>query len=82
MAGAPWYLLAGGIVLIIIGYFLASMGRPGSGQVFIDARMSDEEIERLMNKEDRGSPVANAVILLGFCLVLVSIGWRLVRFFV
>jgi hypothetical protein len=80
MVAAPWYLLAGGIFVIIIGYFVAATGR-GSGQAYISPKMSDEEIERAMN-EAQGSPVGNLIMLAGFVLVFISICWRLVRFFV
>jgi hypothetical protein len=79
MAAAPWYLLAGGIALVIVGYFIASLGR-GSGRVFITHKMSDEEVERQLN-QDRGNPVAGFVMLLGFVIILTSIIWRIVRIF-
>ena len=79
MAAAPWYLLAGGILLVIVGYFIASLGR-GSGRVFITNKMSDEEVERQLSR-DRGNPVAGLVILVGFAVILASLIWRLVRIF-
>jgi len=79
MAAAPWYLLAGGILLVIVGYFIASLGR-GSGRVFITHKMSDEEVERRLSHE-RGNPVAGLVILAGFAVILASLIWRLVRIF-
>ena len=54
MAAAPWYLLAGGIVLVIVGYFIGGLS-PRSGRVFITHKMSDEEVERQLNQA-RGSP--------------------------
>jgi hypothetical protein len=81
MSATPWYLLAGGIVLILAGYFFASLRRPGAGHFFIDPRMSDEEIERLLD-EDRGNPVANFLMLVGFMAVSLSVALRLARFFV
>jgi hypothetical protein len=81
MAAAPWYLLAGGIVLVILGYFIAGFGRRGAGRMFITAKMSDEEVERQLNQE-RGSPLAGLVMLAGFGIILVSIVWRIVRIFV
>jgi hypothetical protein len=80
MIAAPWYLLAGGIVLIIIGYFIIMLGG-GSGRTYIHPKMSDEEIEEEMNKA-QGSRVGKVVMLTGFLVVFVSVVWRLVRFFV
>ncbi len=79
MAAAPWYLLAGGIVLVILGFFLASLGSRGRG--YIDPRMSDKEIARQMEK-GQGSPVGGLVIAAGFLVILASIIWRIVRVFV
>jgi len=81
MSGAPWYLLAGGIALIIIGFFWDAIGNLGSGRRFIHPKMSDEEIERQMN-EGEGRSLGGLVILLGFLAILVSVVWRIVRFFV
>ncbi len=81
MAAAPWYLLAGGILVLILGYFVAHLGNRGSGRFFIDPKMSDKEIERLMN-ERQGSRLGGLLVLLGFVIILVSLVWRLVRMFV
>jgi hypothetical protein len=80
MGSAPWYLLAAGILLVIVGYFIARLGGRGS-RIYINPKMSDEEIERRMS-EARGSPLGGLVMSLGFLIVLISIVWRLVRFFV
>ena len=81
MSAAPWYLLAGGIALVIIGYFLDAFGSLGSGRRFIHPKMSDEEIARQMNEGEARS-LGSLVILLGFLAILVSVVWRIVRFFV
>jgi hypothetical protein len=81
MAAAPWYLLAGGIVLVIAGFFIAHLGSRGSGRIFISPKMSDKEIERLMN-EPQGCLLGNLLILLGFLVIFISVVWRLVRIFV
>jgi hypothetical protein len=72
----PWYLLSGGIVLIIVGYFLATLAR-GSGRHFIHPKMSDKEIERILSKRQE-SRFASLVMLIGLLAILVSIVWRLV----
>jgi hypothetical protein len=80
VAAAPWYLLAGGIVVLIAGFIIARLGR-GPGGIFISPKMSDEEIERLVN-EPHGSAVGNLLMLLGFLIIFISVLWRLVRLFV
>ena len=79
MAAAPWYLLAGGIVLVIVGYFIGGLS-PRSGRVFITHKMSDEEVERQLNQA-RGSPLAGLMMLAGFVVILTSIIWRIARIF-
>ena len=81
MAAAPWYLLAGGIFVLIIGFVIARLGSRGPGGVFISPKMSDEEIERLTN-EPQGSPLGNLLMLLGLLIIFISLVWRLVRLFV
>ena len=79
MAAVPYYLLAGGIVLVIAGYFLANLG-VGSDRTFIDPRMSDKEIERQINQSE-GNSIGGLVMLLGFLVIFTGIVWRVVRFF-
>jgi hypothetical protein len=81
MAAAPWYLLAGGIVVVIVGFFIVRLGSRGSDRIFISPKMSDEEVERLLN-ERQGSRLGVVVVLLGFLIILVSVIWRIVRIFV
>jgi len=80
MIAAPWYLLSGGIALVILGYFLAALGSRGSSRTFIDPRLSDKEIARRM-RESQASPLGSLVSLLGLLAIFVSIVWRLVRLF-
>jgi len=81
MAAAPWFLLALGILIVIAGFFLAVMRRPGSGGNWIDPRMSDEEVSRKLRGGD-GDLLASIVMVVGFALVLISIVWRIVRAFI
>lgn len=80
MVSLPWYLLAAGIVLVIIGALLACL--PGQddrgGRRRLHARMRDKDIVRELKREQR-VPVASLVILAGFVCILVSVGWRLAR---
>ena len=81
MAGAPWFLLAAGIGFFVIGVILSRLLNPGSGRVFISAKMSDEEVERKLNQSG-GNPLGSIIALVGVLAVFVSIVWRIVRVFV
>jgi len=78
MIAWPWYLRSAGIVLIIIGFFLAILGGLSSGPPHIHAKMSNKKIRKILRKEQK-IPLGGWVMLLGFLLVLVSVGWRLAR---
>jgi hypothetical protein len=80
MVAAPWYLLAVGILLVIVGYFIGRLGGRRS-RVYISPKMSDEQIERLMS-QTQGNPLAGLFLSLGYLIVFISIAWRLVRLFV
>ncbi|MFL5241961.1 MAG: hypothetical protein ACJ8FY_07620 [Gemmataceae bacterium] len=76
MTSLPWYLLAAGIILVIIGSLLAGVMRPpGSGRV-IDPRMRDDEIIRNLKSGQRIT-LPNIVIFVGLLCILVSVLWRL-----
>jgi hypothetical protein len=81
MAAAPWYLLAAGIGLVILGYIIAGLGNRGSGRDFIHTKMSDAEIARRMD-QSQGNPIGPIIAGIGFLAILVSIIWRIVRMFV
>jgi hypothetical protein len=73
----PWYLLAVGIALVVIGFLLAALPRsPDHIQRAIDPDMRDEDIVRELQRSQRVS-VPGLVILAGFACILVSIGWRI-----
>jgi len=76
MVAWPWYLLSAGIVLIIIGYFLETLRGLGSRPPFIDPRMSNKKIKKILQKEQRIS-AGRIVMLIGFLFLLVSAIWRL-----
>lgn len=80
MLAAPYILFVVGIVLILIAYFWGSI-TGASNTTWIDPRMSDDEIQQQLNKEE-GSPIASLVFLAGLLAIFISIVWRLVRFFV
>lgn len=77
MISLPWYLLAAGIVLIVLGYILAA-GTGPNFQKRVNNRMSDQEIGQQLKREQRLS-IPSMIILLGFGCVLASGIWRLVR---
>jgi hypothetical protein len=81
MAGLPWYLLALGIILVVVGTLLAGLGGGSASNRAIDPRMKDEDIARLMNRGE-GNWLANTLVLLGLVLIAVSVVWRIVRIFV
>jgi hypothetical protein len=75
----PWYLLAFGIALVVIGFLLAALPRSSDrSQRAIDTDMRDEDIVRELQRTQRVS-VPGLVILAGFTCILVSIGWRILR---
>ncbi|MEX0728559.1 MAG: hypothetical protein WD065_19960 [Planctomycetaceae bacterium] len=81
MIAAPYYLLATGILLIVLGVIFAAAMRPTIDKTHIDPRMSNKQIKKQLENAD-GSPAAAIVILLGFVLCGVSVIWRVVRVFV
>ena len=81
MLALPWYLLAAGIGLVILGALVAQANpEMPSKRKRMSEKMSDDEIARSLNQRGPIS-VAAVLILLGLGCVLVSIVWRLVRFF-
>jgi hypothetical protein len=82
MISVPYYLLAFGIFLIILGATvnsLAKLGKPTrSVRRTIDPTMRDEEITRTL-KGERRFFWGNLIVRLGFLCMLVSVIWRMVR---
>jgi hypothetical protein len=77
----PWYLLAAGIVLVVIGALLAGLpgqSDRGAGRHALHSRMRDDEIVRELKRQQRVS-VPGLVILAGFVCILVSVCWRIAR---
>ena len=78
MIAFPWYLLAIGIVIVIIGSILAViMGPRRSGRGFVDPRMSDDDIARDLERA-QGSWFPNLMIRIGFLCIVISLVWRMV----
>jgi hypothetical protein len=81
MIAAPWYLLALGIVLVIIGLISGVLfGARGSSRTAIDPRMSDADIARRLKRRSSVS-FSGLVVYAGLFCLLVSLAWRLLRFF-
>lgn len=82
MVAFPWYLLALGILLVVVGFLLAALSNwSRSQQRPIDIRMRDDEIiHRLHDRQWASFP--NLIIFIGLVCILVSVVWRLARFFV
>jgi hypothetical protein len=77
----PWYLLAAGIALVVLGLILAALpGKADRGRRTIHRRMRDDEIIRQLKRSQR-APAYALVILAGFACILVSVCWRLLRAF-
>lgn len=79
MISLPWYLLAVGIGLILLGFVLAGLPSDRGGRP-IHAKMRDRDIIRELER-DRRMPVSSLIILAGFGCVLVSVVWRIARMF-
>jgi hypothetical protein len=78
MIAFPWYLLAFGIFVVIVGSFFAGVAKPpGSGRRAINPKMRDDEIIRSLKRGQRVS-LPNLVILFGLLCVMVSVIWRIV----
>jgi type VI protein secretion system component VasF len=75
---APWYLLAAGIALVVIGALLTALTGSSGRKGGIHSRMRDEDIARELEREQR-LPVGSLVILAGLVCVVVSIGWRIAQ---
>jgi hypothetical protein len=81
MIAWPWYLLSAGIVLILIGYFLDSLRGRRSGPTFIHPKMSNKKIKQILNEEEQEISLGSLIMLAGFLLIVISVGWRLARGF-
>ena len=79
MIAAPWYLLAAGIALLILGLFISALSKPARPPL-IDRRMRDEDIARALQQEEGGGSVfGGLLVILGIVCISVSIVWRLTR---
>lgn len=78
MIAAPWYLLAAGCVTLVIGAILVAATRPPPA--FIHADMRDDQIADELERGER-SFMGVWVLRAGALMILISVVWRLTRFF-
>lgn len=78
MIALPWYLMAIGIVLILIGGFAGALSGAGdSPKTVIHERLSDEEIVNRLNEQPPLS-LSSLMMGAGFLCLIVSFVWRVV----
>ena len=79
MIALPWLLLAVGIVIVIVGFVLASLpGQSDRGQVASTPACATRTSFKTCSAQER-MPFSSLVIGLGFLCILVSVVWRIVR---
>lgn len=77
VAGLPWFLLAFGIFIVIVGAFLAVMPEShGSQKREINLKMRDDEIIRELNKRE-WITLPSLVIAFGLLCCFISVVWRI-----
>lgn len=79
MIATPWYLMAVGVGLVIIGLLAAGFRQVlRSGPSAIDPRMRDDQIAKILRDRQRaGFPVL--IVYAGVACVFASVVWRGVR---
>ena len=79
MIATPWYLMAVGVGLVIVGFLAAGFRQVlGSGPPAIDRRMRDGQIAKILRDRQRaGFPVL--IVYAGLACVFASVVWRGVR---
>lgn len=81
MIAAPWYLFAAGVLLMIVGAISGALfGANRSSAKWIDARLSDREIARRLERQS-SLGFSGFLIYLGLACLFVSVVWRLLRLF-
>jgi hypothetical protein len=80
MIAAPYYLLAGGILLVIISIFMAVISRASQPRRRpITTKMRDAEIIEHLRNESR-IRLHSIVFVVGVLCIFASIVWRMARF--
>ena len=78
MIAYPYYLLAFGIIVFIIGAILSGMIRTSSREPRVHANMRDADIARQLRYR-APIPFPNIVMAVGMLCIAASICWRLAR---
>jgi hypothetical protein len=83
MIAVPWYLLAAGIALVILGHFIENLSgsAPVKTKKTIDHKMRDKDIINSLNEREEIS-TGSMIALLGYGLVAISVFWRLAQYFI
>jgi hypothetical protein len=75
MIGLPWFLLAIGIVLLLIGSILAVLSAASRRKPHISPKMRNKDIARHLQNEERVT-VPALIFYAGLACIAVSLGWR------
>jgi hypothetical protein len=75
MIGLPWFLLAIGIVLLLVGAMLAVLRDASRRKPLINPKMRNKDIARHLRNEQRVS-VPALIFYAGLACIAVSLGWR------
>jgi hypothetical protein len=79
VAGLPWFLLAFGVLLVVVGFIVVALPKsPSQGGRAIDSDMDDDDIVRELKRAER-IPLPSLIILAGFACILISVCWRFLR---
>lgn len=82
MIAVPWYLFAGGTILVIVG--LLAGGTQSSSKKrskAIHHKMRDKDIIRQLNQSEAPS-LSTMISFLGYVIIFISLIWRLILFFI
>jgi hypothetical protein len=79
MIAVPYYFLAGGIALVIAGFFIAAASRASQPpRRPISSKMRDAEIAQRLRNENR-IRLHSVVFAAGMLCILISLVWRMAR---
>jgi hypothetical protein len=77
MIAVPYYLLAGGIALVIAGFFIAAVSRASRPpRRSVSSKMRDAEIIQHLRNENRVR-LHNVVFAAGALCIFISLVWRM-----
>lgn len=82
MANLPWFLVAIGAAFAIVGavlVVLSSQSRPLEKNRRPEPRLPNQEIRELLRHDPDRLPAPVALLVIGLIIILVGIGWRMLR---